>query len=214
VTQPNIDVILPSANGDFVQYTDRDAVLVRPGVPVVDTASANFDTHFDFPVGDPEDPIDVISVVRGWVSATVEMRGREWRFVSTHLEDLDPDVQAGQAAELVAEGGPAAGPGTILVGDINSDAAAGGATYESLIAAGFSDAWSETNPDPGYTWGFDPLDDPSATLTERFDVVLYRDVFSASSARLVGDQTSDMTASGLWPSDHAGVVAILNPAFP
>jgi hypothetical protein len=39
--------------------------------------------------------------------------------------------------------------------------------------------------------------------------VLTSDDVKAHRARIVGDDPADMTASGLWPSDHAGVVARL-----
>jgi len=205
--QHDIDVTLPSATGDFIQYTDRDAILVRPGVPVVRTSSANYDVRFDVPVAGG---LDSLTILRGWVAADVQTPKGSFRFVSTHMEDLDLDVQLAEAGELAA--GPASAPRTILVGDINSDAAAGGATDESFLAAGFADAWSETSAAPGYTWGFD-LSDPSSTLTQRLDVVLHTDAFEALSASIVGDGLSDRTPSGLWPSDHAGVVATLRLAF-
>jgi endonuclease/exonuclease/phosphatase family metal-dependent hydrolase len=206
--QHDIDVTLPSATGDYIQYTDRDALLVRPGVPVVRTMSANYDARFDVPVAGG---LDSLTILRGWVAADVQTPKGTFRFVSTHMEDLDIDVQLAEAGELLA--GPASAPRTILVGDINSDAAAAGATYENLLAAGFTDAWSETNAGTGYTWGFD-LADPSSTPTQRLDVVLHRNPFEALSASIVGNKLSDRTPSGLWPSDHAGVVATLRLDFP
>ena len=53
------------------------------------------------------------------------------------------------------------------------------------------------------------LTDPDNPLTSRIDLVLYSDEVKAPRATIVGDDPSDMTASGLWPSDHAGVVARL-----
>ena len=44
-------------------------------------------------------------------------------------------------------------------------------------------------------------------LTQRIDVVLVRGGLTAGGAALVGDDKKDRTASGLWPSDHDGVVA-------
>ena len=207
--QPDIDATLPSATGDLIEYTDRDAMLVRPGVPVVKAASANYDASFEVPVAGG---LEYLPILRGWVAADVQTGEGTFRFVSSHMEDLDLDVQAAEAGELLA--GPAAGPRTILVGDINSDADAAGPTYETFLAAGFADVWTGLRPaDPGFTWGFDDLADPSATLTERLDVVLFRGGFGMESVGLVGDQPSDRTPNGLWPSDHAGVVATLRLGF-
>jgi len=46
-------------------------------------------------------------------------------------------------------------------------------------------------------------------LTERDDLVLTRGPFSDGKASIVGNHPADRLPSGLWPSDHAGVVAIL-----
>jgi hypothetical protein len=40
-------------------------------------------------------------------------------------------------------------------------------------------------------------------------LILYRGGFSVRDIKLVGEKPSDRTPSGLWPSDHAGVVASL-----
>lgn len=48
-----------------------------------------------------------------------------------------------------------------------------------------------------------------ATLSERVDLVLTRGPFHVEKASLVGNEASDRLPSGLWPSDHAGVVVTL-----
>jgi hypothetical protein len=107
----------------------------------------------------------------------------------------------------------------VWVGDFNSDAEGTGitgvpsatATYESIIAAGYADAWSARRAlDPGFTCcQATNLLNPTSTLTERVDLVLTRGPFRLGKAPLVGDEASDRLASGLWPSDHAGVVVNL-----
>jgi endonuclease/exonuclease/phosphatase family metal-dependent hydrolase len=47
----------------------------------------------------------------------------------------------------------------------------------------------------------------ASKMTERIDFVLFRGEFKAKHTYLVGDKVRDKTPSGLWPSDHAGVVA-------
>jgi hypothetical protein len=73
------------------------------------------------------------------------------------------------------------------------------------------DAWSARHPsDPGFTCcQATNLLNPTATLTERVDLVLTRGPFHVGKASLVGDEASDRLPSGLWPSDHAGVVVTL-----
>jgi hypothetical protein len=67
----------------------------------------------------------------------------------------------------------------------------------------------------GNTWGHDEdLLNTTVDLTQRLDLVLFRDGGSedglcALDADVVGEELDDRTPSGLWPSDHAGVVATL-----
>ena len=193
-------------------------------------------------------PLGPADIQRGWVGMTVERAGTSYHFVATHLETQgspDPaDGQAyfvrlihnGQAAEL--EGMLTAKSGvTVLMGDLNSDAAAAPSapsytdTYGNLIAAGFSDAWGESRASSGST-GFTcchapELDGPNE-LDERIDFVLVRSTIevptdsddgewdggpSAPSpffrTALVGEVGRDRTDGGLWPSDHAGLVSTI-----
>ena len=63
-----------------------------------------------------------VSFNRAWVSADVSVRGKKFRLVSTHLEDEETGTaREDQASELVAAGGPASVPKTVLIGDLNSD---------------------------------------------------------------------------------------------
>src|SRR5262249_1307352 len=109
--------------------------------------------------------------------------------------------------------GPASTPlPVILVGDFNSRAdGAGTASYGLLRGAGFDDAWSQTHPnEPGNTFGHDAdLRNATADFTQRIDLVLYRGDLRALDADVGGDEVADRTSSGLWPSDHGGVVAVL-----
>ena len=50
---------------------------------------------------------------------------------------------------------------------------------------------------------------PSSDLSVRIDYVLGRGPIAAQNLYLVGATPSARTPSGLWPSDHAGVVATL-----
>jgi hypothetical protein len=61
------------------------------------------------------------------------------------------------------------------------------------------------------------LDDPNDPLEKRIDLIFARSniwynnwqIIGPVFAIVVGDNPEDMTPTGLWPSDHAGVVARL-----
>src|SRR5215216_5454248 len=120
-------------------------------------------------------------------------------------------IQVAQGDELLS--GPAnTSLPVILVGDFNSRVdGTGTETYGNLIEAGFEDAWSATHPgELGNTWGHRAdLLNTTVNLTQRLDLVLFRNNLCALDAEVVGDELADRTPSGLWPSDHAGVVASL-----
>jgi endonuclease/exonuclease/phosphatase family metal-dependent hydrolase len=149
----------------------------------------------------------------------VTLRGQTFRFINTHLEQEGPfsPIQVAQGNELLS--GPAnTSLPVILIGDFNSRAdGTGTQTYGNLIGAGFKDAWSATHPgELGNTWGHEAnLLNTTVNLTQRLDLVLFRNTSSvtpnlcALDADVVGDELSDRTPSGLWPSDHAGVVGTL-----
>ena len=158
-----------------------------------------------------------LELERGWTSIRATVRGFTFRFVNTHLEpaDFSAEVQVAQAAELLgilsAESGP-----TVLVGDLNSSPdGTPTPAARSFLEAGFQDSWAPKGD--GDTCCQDPsLTSPVSTLEKRFDLVFLRGfqlfepgVRGSVHAKLVGALKSDRTPSGLWPSDHAGVVADL-----
>jgi hypothetical protein len=151
----------------------------------------------------------------GWTSIDVNWGGSKFRFINMCLDiPIFPVTQAFQAAEIVT--GPAATTlPVILVGDSNTDGNIYPA-YQILVGAGFKDAWVQTHPgDPGYTFGNKPdLKNEKAMryFPMRMDLILYRGPFQATSMNRVG--VGEKTVSGLWPSDHAGVVARLAVTSP
>jgi len=149
--------------------------------------------------------------VRGWIAIDAKLRGKEFRFVTTHLETFENHYQAAQTAELLS--GPlATSLPSIVAGDLNSDAHspsfANGPAFGILVDAGFTDIWSLLHPnDPGLTWPL-YLEDPprSSTAFQRIDLIMTRGTrINASSTALVGTAPVD----GVWASDHAGVIATL-----
>lgn len=206
-------------NKDF-RLVDRDVILAplfgSPGVSLSNAAGASFATNLPLTNGIGQS----VLVKRGWASVDVKAKGKKFRFVNTHLESFHPLIRAAQAGELVAPTGPVgSAPGNaVLVGDINADPnqpAPAGLGFDVLIGAGLVDTWAAVNPgDPGYTSGFGELvNDPSPAglFVERIDHVMTKGTIGTSRARLVGLNPANRTASGLWPSDHAGVVTTLTP---
>jgi endonuclease/exonuclease/phosphatase family metal-dependent hydrolase len=159
-----------------------------------------------------------ITVDRGWTAVDAVVNKRAFRFINTHLEAFHPGVRLQQAQELI-DGPIASAPGkVVLVGDINSGPEVPDSNdrlaYQALIGAGLVDTWPVANPgDPGPTAGFSELlDDPSAdVLTNRIDMVMTKGSVGVIDSRRTGIDSDLRTPSGLWPSDHAGVVATLTP---
>ena len=216
--QQELDLEAPAGAPHFRDFrlTSRDVILAKRGeVTVHSASSANFEAAATVP-----SVLGPLVIRAAWVAADVTLNKRSFRFVTTHLEPNDPFVRATQAAELVRSGGPAATSNDplVLVGDINSDpadAAPQGTAFDVLASAGLADTWAEANGEaPGLTHGFgELLDDPDTTSFDtRIDHVLTRGATApASQARLTGLDPDNRTPSGLWPSDHAGLVTTLSP---
>ena len=217
IVQKDSDVTVPMLAGidaagapllDGVQMIDRDAILVRDGIVTAHPRAARYAVALPVSFADVE-----VEIVRGWASVEVETEGGRFRFMTTHLEDHVPEIQAAQAAELLSITDAERLP-IVLTGDFNSPADGSGTpTYTTVVASGFSDAWLAARPrDPGYSCcrGADLRVFP-APLTQRLDIVFVRGHSSRGipgivTADLVGDRASDRTRGGRWPSDHAGLV--------
>ena len=144
------------------------------------------------------------------------MNGRAFRFVNTHLEAYQGLVRTVQAIELLL--GPMLGAPSgkvVLVGDLNTGPdqteLQDRLTFDLLKAAGLADTWASVNPgDRGYTSSYGPrLEEPA--LEHRIDHVMTLGPIRAIASKVTGTNPDDKTPSGLWPSDHAGVVATLQP---
>ncbi|MFL6326380.1 MAG: hypothetical protein ACJ71I_02740 [Nitrososphaeraceae archaeon] len=108
------------------------------------------------------------------------------------------------------------GPGSIhlpvvFIGDFNSNAdGIGTPIYTKLIDTGFIDAWTIKGKGNGFTCcQADDLLNNDSSLTERTDLIMFQGDFKIKNIGLVGNSQNDRTISGLWPSDHAGIVATL-----
>jgi endonuclease/exonuclease/phosphatase family metal-dependent hydrolase len=204
----NIDATMPSGfpPTENLRITDRGVLMARPGIDVTDVRTGTFEDRAAMDVGGGSVPFQ-----RGWISARIGLDGRQALLVTTHLETNQfPEVQEAQAEELLA--GPAASDlPTIVTGDLNAQATYAPA-YRALIDAGFVDAWVAVHgDDPGLTCCQDAnLRTPESKLYERIDLVLLRGDWSVLEVHRTGFEPSVRTPSGLWPSDHAGVVATVH----
>jgi endonuclease/exonuclease/phosphatase family metal-dependent hydrolase len=215
VTQ--IDVTVPSSTGLYVRGMQRNAILARTDMDPADFQLSNIQTgHFATNMTIPT-ILGPITVPRAWATADVTFHGATFRYLCTHLESFYAPVQIMQGLELTSPGGPLDTPmPVIFAADTNSVASnpldPTYQTYANFLSAGFTDAWTTANPGvPGYTWGQAPLlTNPVSSLFQRIDLILVRGGWAVKSADLVGADPSEKTTDGLWPSDHAGVVARLH----
>lgn len=219
VQSPNFDAELPSALGIDVRHTDREVILARADLKTSDlklsnAQGGNFVTNCTI----PSPIVGPITIRRGWVAVDVKIRGKSFRLISTHLDftclPFTSAIQQAQAAEVLS--GPAATElPVVLIGDFNSPGDGSGVTYNNLIAAGFADA-ALAGGVGGVSTCCQAADllNPASSLNSRIDFILFRGAFTVRSADVVGENASDRTPSGLWPSDHAGVAATLELPHP
>jgi endonuclease/exonuclease/phosphatase family metal-dependent hydrolase len=198
----------------LVRFEDHDVILVRAGVRFRDPQHGKFAAYI---------PLNLLgtggALYRGWCSIEATVDGQWFRFVNTHLEAEDAQVNYLQAQELVGLLEKVRDP-VIWVGDFNSDANTAAPSYALITGAGFTDLWPLAHPgDPGLTNGpndgvgaLDPsgvlVPYPSLTFDKRIDLVLLRDHRRTPrevDAAIFGTEADERTAAGLWPSDHAAV---------
>lgn len=215
----NSDIELPATSDGVnffdVRLTDRDVILARRDVNATPGVKGHFDINLPIPLPGGQ----TLPLLRGYLTANARVRGVPFTFANMHLETAAfRQIQEAQAAELLAELSAIDGP-MILVGDLNS--AAPGAANDAMdsaaygmVEAAFTDAFAELNPsDPGYTCCQpEDLSNDTSQLAWRIDHIWYDSEFEAVLAGRVGADPVERTDSGLWPSDHAGVVALLRLA--
>lgn len=208
---------IPLPTGVAVQYTDRDVIIARADLrtsqlKVVGTQSHLFAARLPITLPfstTPGQTTTPLTIPRGWSSVDLKVRGKTYRLVNTHLEAFSAVVRGLQAAELALALSTSPHP-VVLVGDLNADPGTGAVALLSR-ALGLTDAW-QTGSGAGPTAGQRDLRGP-ATFDRRIDYVLYegdrRPDLTAIDAEVIGEEPADRTDTGLWPSDHAGVLATL-----
>ncbi|KPK78727.1 MAG: hypothetical protein AMJ89_00550 [candidate division Zixibacteria bacterium SM23_73] len=223
----NFDVEMPMFVGpdpynplcyDDARLTDFDVVLAREGVEILDVLAENYEDYISFVS---------LPIKRGFVAVDAKVGHKTYKFVNTHLEPDDIDVQMDQAMELMTEYLNDITLPIIVVGDLNTEAPTG-ETYQMFLTNGYVDAWTRNliRPrTPGLTNPHDwDLRNTEVNFEKRIDLIMVKSHVGMKGihnigpvfAYVVGDELEDRyyfeydsLHPWLWPSDHAGVVALL-----
>ena len=205
--RPGVDAEVPTALGFNIRLDLRDVLIVR--------ADLLEEGHIKLSNLQVRQYIAASNDTEGYASVEVAWRGRQFRLVTTHFALLTFAVP--QAVELVKTGANTTLP-VVLICDCNANADNPAdpifqnfPAYLLLKNAGFVDAFRTARPnDPGFTCCQDEnLLNVTSNLSHRIDLVQFRGPFTIEDVQVVGASPGDRLPLGLWPSDHAGVVATL-----
>jgi len=217
VTRANWHATAPGIVGGSlatVGLTEGTAIIARTDLPTDELQLSNPQSH-DFTArtvfpffGSPFD------LGGGWLSVDAKVRGKSFRFVTTHMDPITVAARTAQAAQIVADAGGGGLP-LVIAGDTNSDPTT--AAYSEFLDSGLTDTWAALHPDEtGLTCchiktgrpDADAITDPSAPLTARVDYVLTGAGITPLSETLFNVSPSELF-DGLWPTDHAAIAAVL-----
>jgi hypothetical protein len=214
--------ILTSSGLVAVGMVESGVILARTDLPpgqlkLSNSMSGTYNARLPL-VANPldPDPPHGFQFTNSWQSIDVKLRGKRFRFITTHLDALAPEgvISGPQAQELL--GGPAnTSLPVIVTGDMNSGLQFSPAAYDAFIAGGLTDTWTAAGLGaPPLTCCHlapnDLVSDPNALYTNDLDHVFTHGPFSVVNEHLVGNTAPNpVPPSFIWPSDHAGVVATL-----
>ena len=204
----NMDIEMPMFTDtgiDDARLTDYDVILARSDVVVSRPMSANYTNAFT---------IEEFGLVakRGYAAVDATISGSTYRVINTHLEAeaIGEESRIAQMRELVDVLSEETLP-IILLGDFNTPAPDGTA-YQILLSAGYVDIWQMDSQGTGNTCCQAPaLQNETSQHRKRIDQIFVRNLEIPTQilTHTIGDTPSERLPSGLWPSDHAGVVAYL-----
>lgn len=231
-----LDALLPPV---FIQVIDRDVILARHDVTTAAVDFGCNRPSVDGCNYNAVAPVEVgglpINIERGFVAVDATIGGVPYRFVNTHLEIKqlgdEPDgaiPQPAQATELWLSllGNFDPTKRYIVAGDFNSapvDVSPLGVptAYQQLsggvlingtpLPFGLTDTWNlrPGNPDGFTCCELGDLSNAPSQLHERVDIVFAFPTPSTVKSNVLDAEVDDKTLSGLWPSDHASVIAEL-----
>ena len=202
----NLDIEMPmfaDAGIDDIRLTDFDVILTRSDVAISRPMSASYANALTI-------EMLALEIQRGYAAVDATVDGVTYRFVNTHLESFVAENRVAQMQELVGILSNETLP-IILLGDFNT-AAPDGTAYQILLSAGYVDVWQMDSEGTGNTCcQDDDILNEVSDLGKRIDQIFVRNLDLPTSVltHTIGDKPSERLASGLWPSDHAGVVAHL-----
>jgi endonuclease/exonuclease/phosphatase family metal-dependent hydrolase len=203
-----------------IRLTMRDVILLRAdsGLRVIGEPHDQIFTHnLDVTIAGVTMNFD-----RGFQWVDLRGGGKSLRFVNTHLEAFSSDLAFAQASEMVATA-TATDRTTIVVCDCNSDplndkvkdhdTLPHHAPYD-LITGTYTDEWLRWAPaEEGWTSGLsETVDDPTDDgFDHRIDMIFGHTVdghqLKVERGVVTGTSVTDRDpGTGLWPSDHGGVV--------
>ena len=203
-----------------VRMTMRDVILMRAGrgMRVLDSGGAVYSNNLQVSVAGVPTSFD-----RGYQWVDVRKGHQRFRFVNTHLEAFSSDLALAQVSELLAA--TPTDRDVIFVCDCNSDPLNDStkpfdhvphkAPYDLVTGAGgFTDEWLRWAPaEEGWTSGLSETvhDATGDGFDHRIDMVFGRSArgagYAVDKGRVTGTSVTDRDpATGLWPSDHGGVV--------
>ena len=209
-----------SADAKDIRLTMRDVVLmhVEDGLTDLTTGDQIYAHNLVVTAAGASFRFD-----RGYQWVDVRAGATRLRFVNTHLEAFSSDLALAQASQLLTA--TANDRSTVLVCDCNSDPLNSSikpddhvphkAPYELITGSGgFTDEWLRWAPaEDGWTSGLSELvNDPTAEdFDHRIDMVFGRTAtggpLAVTRGEVTGTDVADRDpATGLWPSDHGGVV--------
>ena len=217
ITSQNWSATAPAiVNGavKLVGLTEGTALLARTDLPTDELKWSNpqsrvFTVRTVFPLlGQPVD------LGGGWLSVDAKVRGKSFRFVTTHMDPISPLARTAQAAQILTDAGGDGLP-LVVAGDTNSDPTS--TAYHEFVDGGLTDTWATLEPanagltcchiKPGQP-DADAISDPNAPLTRRVDYVLTGPGITPLAETLFNTSPSEMFG-GLWPTDHAAIAATL-----
>lgn len=203
---------ITSAGFLCVQFTGYNAILARTDLQGSTFSWSNAQSGLYAARIFVTTPIGVLPLPRAWESIDVQFHNRAFRFIGADFDAVDANVREQQAAELRSGAANTALP-VIIAMDSNSQAAPlpQDAAYLDFLAVGYDDTWADIYPHvAGLTCCQNEfVNNPVSELFTRIDLILTLGAVNAQRIELFGADASDKTASGLWPSDHAGIAAQL-----